>query len=108
MAIEKAQIVSKSFTDTKTGEIIKYDAFEVQGVVYGELMTLQLKLSPTEKKLAKILLASQEEMPTVTTRKADDSEAPYVSRHSPMTEKETDEKSVYQSEGRSILDDDEE
>ncbi|AWW06046.1 MAG: hypothetical protein [Inoviridae sp.] len=108
MAIEKAQIVRKSFTDTKTGEIIKYDAFEVQGVVYGELMTLQLKLSPTEKMLAKILLASQEEFPTVTTRRADEGEAPHVSRHSPVREKETDGGSVYQSEGRTILDEDKE
>lgn len=53
---------------------IKWNVLAITGYLGGDFQTLELKLSKTEAMLAGMLLNSDEEKPTVVTRKATEGE----------------------------------
>lgn len=63
------RIISKQFTDDKTGEITPYKRLAIIGSLNGEVLTLEVKLSKAELQLAQALLASEESL-EVSSRKA--------------------------------------
>ena len=52
------------------GEVIKYKRLCISGYIGGSLETLEIKLEKSEMLLAKMLLTSTEDAPTVTAGKA--------------------------------------
>lgn len=70
----KVYIANLSFNNDN-GEIIPYKRLCISGIINGETQTLQIKLSPTEELLAKMLLESEEEPLETVTRTASDDES---------------------------------
>lgn len=78
----QVQIIKKQFTNEETGRVIDYERLAIIGNIDGLPYTLELKLEPAELIAAKMLLASNGNVSTVETRKANSDETPHVSRSS--------------------------
>jgi len=65
-------ILEKTFKDKDSGENISYNRLAIIGTINGETHTLEIKLEPTQLMLAKMLLASTEELETATHKATDE------------------------------------
>lgn len=74
------KVITQQFTNDN-GEQIPYKRLCITGYLGGEIQTLELKLSKSDLLLAELLLTSNEEKPTVDTRKATEDEQPSVTRN---------------------------
>lgn len=80
----QVQIITKQFTNEETGRVIDYERLAIIGNIDGLPYTLEIKLSPAETIAAKMLLVSGGTPATVATRKANEQEAPHVSRNADL------------------------
>lgn len=73
------QVIKKVFVN-EAGESVPYERLSITGYVSGEIHTLELKITNSEMLLAKILLSSEENKPSVKTRHAVENESPEVTK----------------------------
>lgn len=70
----KFQLVTKSFKDKISGEVIEYERLQCKAFVNGKIRTLELKLDNSDIIAVESLLNSDDEKQTILSHKAIESE----------------------------------